>query len=264
MLTAHIPHDWRDLQESVARILSESGFNCYTEKVIKTVRGKVEIDVYAQETVDGRTSTVLCECKHWSSRVPQTVVHGFRTVLADSGAHVGYLISTAGFQSGALEAGEATNLRLVTWQEFQNEFAASWIKHCLIPKLEQLFESRPGVHDGPLWHFGSMGGYVWVKKEARPAYRAWQSKHALFAQATRDFLLHLIHGDGLGRDEAIVLPLRKQLQELNVSANPDALIPEAVFDATGYLDFLDAVLRQTETVVSEFPICQDEWEIYTV
>lgn len=32
----------------------------------------------------------------WRSRVPQNVIHGFRTVLADIGANVGYIVSMAG------------------------------------------------------------------------------------------------------------------------------------------------------------------------
>jgi restriction system protein len=72
------------------------------------VRGTAEIDVYATETVDGRSYTILVECKNWTARVPQAVIHGFRTVVADSGANLGYIVSAAGFQSGALTAAELT------------------------------------------------------------------------------------------------------------------------------------------------------------
>ena len=135
MLTTRIPPDWRDVQTSVATILSESGFSVQVEEIIETVRGRVEIDVFGQEAVEGRTYTVLCECKNWAARVPQNVIHGFRTVIAGAGANLGYIISTARFQSGALRAAEMTNVRLVTWPEFQSEFEQSWITHHLQPTL---------------------------------------------------------------------------------------------------------------------------------
>lgn len=92
MLTTHIPADWRDLQTAVASILAQSGFSVQIEKVIQTVRGRAEIDVFGQEAVEGRTYTVLCECKNWAARVPQNVIHGFRTVIGDAGANLGYII----------------------------------------------------------------------------------------------------------------------------------------------------------------------------
>jgi restriction system protein len=251
MLTSRIPLDWKALENDVARILNECGFAVKTESVITTVRGKVEVDVHAQEVVEGRAYTVLCECKHWSSRVPQNVVHGFRTVVADSGAHLGYVISIAGFQSGAIKAAEISNIRLVTWQEFQKEFEHSWIKHQLVPRLGRLFESG-GVHDGPLHHFGWLSGYYYVKeKSVRPLYNGWVRKHSLFADEIRKFLMFLKHSPDDAR-----LPLRPHLNRTLYP--PEALIPDTVFDAAGYMDFLEAVLAQTETVVKEFPVGPDD------
>ena len=45
----------------------------------------------ATETTHGRVYTIFCECKNWKRRVPQTVTHAFRTVVAEAGAHIGYL-----------------------------------------------------------------------------------------------------------------------------------------------------------------------------
>jgi restriction system protein len=109
MITSETPGDWKELQEDAASILRECGFKVEVEKKVTTVRGEVEIDVYAEETVKGRKYTILCECKHWASRVPQSVIHSFRTTVADIGANVGYVISTSGFQAGAYAASELTN-----------------------------------------------------------------------------------------------------------------------------------------------------------
>src|SRR5215510_13924373 len=127
MITSSAPNHWRDLQSQVARILNECGFTVEIEKTVKTVRGNVELDVYAKETVDGRRYSIICECKRWSSRVPQEVIHGFRTVVSDIGANIGYIVSMRGFQSGAFKASELTNIELVTWEEFQSVFEQSWL-----------------------------------------------------------------------------------------------------------------------------------------
>ena len=60
----------------------------------------------ALEDCDGRRHTVTCECKHWNTEVPQSVVHGLLTVMSGTGAHIGYIIGASGFQSSAYEAAE--------------------------------------------------------------------------------------------------------------------------------------------------------------
>src|ERR1051325_9219793 len=120
LLTACTPATWQELQTDVAAILKECGFSVEIEKTVKSVRGSVEIDVYGEEDINGRKHKIACECKHWKASVPQTVIHAFRTVIADIGANVGYLISSGGFQSGSLTAAELTNLELLTWEQFQD------------------------------------------------------------------------------------------------------------------------------------------------
>jgi len=82
--------------------------------------------VYAMDVTRQPRLLILCECKLWKSKVPQNVVRGFRTVMQDSGAHVGYIISSSGFQKGAFESAANTNLHLVTWEEFQQAFYERW------------------------------------------------------------------------------------------------------------------------------------------
>jgi hypothetical protein len=137
MITTNIPQHWQELQSETARILAESGFVVETEEVVETARGKVEIDVYGQENIQGRWFTTLCECKHWKAAVPQAIIHGFRTVVSDIGANKGYIISLAGFQTGAFSAAELTNIELVTWAQFRDAFETSWLSNFFSPQLLQ-------------------------------------------------------------------------------------------------------------------------------
>ncbi len=112
--------DWRDLQHKVVSILHICGCESDVERTIETVRGKVDVHVHVIDSTTSPKLTYLCECKHWSSAVPKIVVHSFRTVVSDYGAHVGFLISRNGFQSGAYEGAQNSNIRLVNWFEFQD------------------------------------------------------------------------------------------------------------------------------------------------
>jgi hypothetical protein len=46
----------------------------------------------------------------------------------EAGANVGFIISSNGFQSGAVETAKNTNIDLVTWEEFQSRFYDRWFE----------------------------------------------------------------------------------------------------------------------------------------
>lgn len=137
------PMNWHDLQEKVARIFRECGCRAEVERNIDTVRGVVNIDVYVVDNLTTPSLIYLCECKHWTHPVPKTVVHAFRTVVQDAGAHVGYLVSQAGFQSGAVEAANNANVFLLDWFKFQSLVINRWkaqMYRAMSPLFDDLFE----------------------------------------------------------------------------------------------------------------------------
>jgi restriction system protein len=159
----------------VGRILRECGFDVEIEKEIQSARGAVELDVYAEETVRGRKYAIACECKYWKSRIPQTVVHSFRTVVQEIGANIGYIVSMQGFQSGAVAAGDLTNLKLVTWQEFQDIFEESWFEEFF---TKQIHERLAG-----LMTYAEPFLPVWFEKmtvEDKAKYFSLKEKYDLF------------------------------------------------------------------------------------
>lgn len=137
-ITSDTPKDWRNLQNLVCKYLNEAGYKAETPKTIELVRGKVEVDVYA--TADNELIKMfVCECKNWSNPVPKEKVHAFRTVVADSGATVGILISKSGFQQGAIDAAYCSNVLLKDWDGFIGMISNQWIYHRLI-KLKHLLQ----------------------------------------------------------------------------------------------------------------------------
>ena len=120
------PNSWRDLEEKVHQAFAEMGYESQRGKKITTVRGSVEVDVYAVKPTSPIPTKVIVECKYWDKLVPQSVVHGFRTVCADAGAHFGLIISRRGFQPGAERSRDSTNVHLMDFSEFQETFFGEW------------------------------------------------------------------------------------------------------------------------------------------
>ena len=116
------PASWQELETMIELAFTEMGYESKRAYKLETVRGSVEIDVYAVKRSTPIPTTVLCECKHWDTPVPQNV----RSVCADSGAHFGLIISKKGFQRGAETTRLATNVHLMDFSDFQTTFFEEW------------------------------------------------------------------------------------------------------------------------------------------
>ncbi|RCV86944.1 restriction endonuclease [Billgrantia montanilacus] len=139
------PSNWKELQRLVCQAFQE--MSCYSEleKTIDLVRGKKEIDVYVEDFVHDIRLKILIECKQWNSDIHQDVIHGFRTVVNDSGANKGIIIVKKGFQSGAYEASDKAPIELLSWEEFNIKYFKKWRESCerrLREKALELHEFR--------------------------------------------------------------------------------------------------------------------------
>lgn len=130
-ITKEIPSDWRNLQNLVCKYLNQAGYCAEVAKTIDTVRGKLEVDVFA--TAENELlKRFICECKFWKTAVPKEKIHAFRTQVQDSGSMVGIFISSAGYQSGAVEAAKCSNVLLKDWDGFVELIANQWLRRRLI------------------------------------------------------------------------------------------------------------------------------------
>lgn len=121
------PGSWRELELTVARVLNGAGYKAYNSKQITTVRGNVNIDVLAEDENTIPKSTYIIECKYWVSDIPQTIIHSFRTIVNDYGAHHGLIIAKNRFQAGAYNGIKNTNIQLLNWEDFLNIFEERWL-----------------------------------------------------------------------------------------------------------------------------------------
>lgn len=127
-ITSETPKNWKELQSLVCKYLNESGYKAEETKTINLVRGNVEVDVYATAD-DELIKTFLCECKFWDSPIPKEKVHAFRSVISDSGATLGIIISKSGFQKGAVDAAYCSNVLLKNWDSFIDMISKQWLRH---------------------------------------------------------------------------------------------------------------------------------------
>ncbi len=246
MIEGGPPEHWRDLQDVVARILRESGLDAETDHPIDTVRGAVNIDVIARDKDATPESVYLCECKHWARAVPKNVVHGFRTVVADSGANVGIVISSAGFQSGAVEAAAHSNLRLLGWDDFQELFADRWFQRYMAPTLRE--EVDPLVEYTEPINSRIFGKADALPPNGRERFKVLRQKHFLLALGLMPMWLPV--PPAADRPTPPRLPLRTAAGP----AQGDALghLPDDVLDAVALRPLMDALLQHYHHAIAEF------------
>jgi restriction system protein len=223
------PKDWRELQTQATDILSAAGFDAVTDHKVSLARGHVKVDVWAVDTQALIPITYICECKLWKTSVPKEKVHAFRAVVGDAGAHVGFLIGKAGFQSGAREAADYSNVRLTTWDEFQRLLAPAWFRQRMAPRL---------VNSGDALHQYTEPINSWVARHVdrlsarkRARYDALKNLYSApsFALLLRWFGPH-------GYPPPPSLPLRGQF-----GFEVEQRLPTEVLDAVTLTELLDAV-----------------------
>ena len=109
--------EWSDYQEEVAKFFRSMGLQADTNVTLKGVRTSHDIDVVVRTNHVGFDLLWLVECKHWKTAVSKLHVLALREIVSDLGADRGILMSESGFQSGAQEAAQLTNVQLTSLAE---------------------------------------------------------------------------------------------------------------------------------------------------
>lgn len=128
--------DWFDFQEKIAQHFRTLGVQAETNKTIKGIRTEHDLDVYVTSKYLGTNIKWVIEAKYWQTKVPKEKVLALRTIVDDIGADKGFIISQVGFQSGAIEACQNTNIQLYTFEQFvtlsksyiQNEILDTYVR----------------------------------------------------------------------------------------------------------------------------------------
>lgn len=225
LITRATPERWQELEELVRAILAECGMDSRRQVRLEFPRGGAEVDVVATETIEGITYRTICECKNWDVNIPQDVVHSFRTVMHESGANRGYIISKRGFQRGAIEAARSTNIELVTFAEFQNLYFDKWIR----ARTWAIEKDVGGIHTY-YEPFGIPGFNRLTDEREREAYHSLWEKYKFVGVILPFFSPY---SRMLTKQGFKPLPIdTKPIEELGI------VVPEPLKAETGYREFL--------------------------
>lgn len=103
--------------ETIKAYAEEEALSDYTVKhnqIIETHDGTYQIDVLVEYTLLGCLHTIVVECKNHSHSIKRSVVADLYTKVQSIGAQKGIVISTVGYQSGAVKFAKEHGIAL--WQ----------------------------------------------------------------------------------------------------------------------------------------------------
>lgn len=70
----------------------------------------MNVDVCAVDRRSLDKIKYIVKCKNWNTTVPQSVFNSFTTVMHETGANIGFIVSKYGLQSGAKQYTRNTNI----------------------------------------------------------------------------------------------------------------------------------------------------------
>lgn len=241
------PNDWQDLQDKVCAILNQVGFESSTSKILKTPRGQVEVDVFAIDPFSIDKIVYVVECKNWENKVPQTVIHSFITVMQETGANVGYIISKAGFQKGAFDYIQNTSIKNLTFGQFQNKYLRAWAGNYFNNEIDKAADSLIQYTE-PI--NSRRERYIaGLPKTERQAVRLLMEKYSLFA-----FLLLQQGSQNLKRftPEMQLFNEVRDLREIDEFKNILHQHSGVRFTSTCYTDLLKELRVVIDGITNEF------------
>lgn len=105
---------WQQYQADAAAYFRSLGLDASTDVSVRGVRTSHDVDVLVKSHHVGFDITWVVECRHWQSPVNKLHVLALREIVSDVGADRGILLCEVGFQSGAMEAANLTNVQLTS------------------------------------------------------------------------------------------------------------------------------------------------------
>lgn len=84
--------------------------------------GTYQIDIYAHFIAMGVVFKVLCECKQYKRPVGRDKVSELQSKILSLGANKGILLSTSGFQSGAIQYAQMHGIALIQVYDYKCEY----------------------------------------------------------------------------------------------------------------------------------------------
>ena len=162
---------WKKYQEDTAAYFRSIGLEAETDVTVKGVRTSHDVDVLVTSHFHGFDVLWVVECKLWQKPVNKLHVLGLREIVADIGADRGILLSESGFQSGAIEAANMTNIQVTSLDEVRESSSSS----VYALRLRELFDRVVSCKD----RYWELSKEQRIEYGLRPAY----GEHNYFGDA---------------------------------------------------------------------------------
>lgn len=146
------------IQQFCQELLSCSGIQVYhlCEYTGRISQRKIKVDVSFETHVLGAKVLVLVECKYYKSRVDVGDVEEFYSKLDDIGAHKGIIVTTIGFQDGAVKVAKGRGIALALLKEETNSSELHYITKGYDPDKHKMQEVS--LFQGNLRPWGRFSG----------------------------------------------------------------------------------------------------------
>ena len=156
--------NWYIFQEEIKNHFISLGCQAQTNISVHGIRTVHDIDILVESKFLGHTIKWIIEAKRWNTKVSKLHVLALRQIVDDIGTDKGFIISERGFQKGAFEAANNTNIDLLTFNELkslanstiQNEILNNYMNRVNLivcryfthqKKIRQKYELRGNIGD---------------------------------------------------------------------------------------------------------------------
>lgn len=139
--------DWHKYQKQAATLFKSIGCAAEIDKKVQGVRGGHEVDVWVSRSIYGLEHHWVVECKYWKSAVTKQHVITLKGIVDDVGADRGILLSSSGFQSGAISMAERSNITLTSLEEMKESIRYELERYTLSSLEEKSALIVEGLHN---------------------------------------------------------------------------------------------------------------------
>jgi hypothetical protein len=112
---------------------------------------KIKVDVSFETNLSGFTVLFLVECKCYNHMVDVSEVEEFITKIDDIGAHKGIMLTTVGFQAGAIQTAKAYGIGLARMSETARPGDMHVISTSMDPRIPPMERVAGEVLSGALY-----------------------------------------------------------------------------------------------------------------
>ena len=213
---------WKEYQEEAASFFRSLGLDASTDVTVEGVRTTHDVDVLVKSHHVGFDITWLVECKHWNTRVSKLHVLALREIVADVGADRGILLSETGFQSGAIEAANLTNVQVTSLAEV----SATAINDIYSMRLRELYDRIEDCND----RYWDIPKDYRIEHGLRPDVGEYAYSGTRTIELCRDLLSRAFRGLYPFKSEVLAVFVTPELPEYFNSAEEVVAVVEPLID----------------------------------